>query len=856
MDSVAVVTKSPQKAVAKRDWSRAFVPAADSQVYDKKYKNYGVIATVWDACQIYDTAGAKILISLDTEYEFISLDEGNRILSYQVTAIGRGRRMAQLIFHIHDNADGFRLSLGEIVDETRKALGVKPGDLKFQRKQPGAVRVIAHFTTAEWASLRDRRDLAPALNIVRKSPITLGASLVTFKLSNRSVKCGVEIVDTTLIAPDKFRSLGKIGEVLKFPKVELPEGAIENMGALRRNDPALFDLYAITDTRIALAYYLDMLRISRDVLGLEKLGPTLGSLATSKYLDVIGDKAYLEYFGLQRVKRNYKTVVEHIPQRSQVEGFVSDAYMGGLNMAYQREISNCLILDIDFTSCYPSAGATLPAIDWKSVSNISAGPEGDARVFEAAGCTPISVSYVEFEFPEDCLRPTIPVVAGSRGLIYPLRGVGYATHFELEAAKAKGARIRTISEVRFPILLKPDGSPVLAFADFFKLMVEERNKYPAGSLENLTYKGISNAAYGKQAQGVKTRNMRSFASKAKLPPSRITCPAYAGAITGLVRAALIELMDAAEDVGGVVLAATTDGAMIAFPDIPYFENAGVDDVPGLREAFMSKPAIAALSLGRVNSGCDPSPVEVKHVGDEAYVMKTRGYILLAGGVAQHVAKCGHQMPGGDINAHADRLMRYHKSEFIETWRMSTLSSAQKIWDRKAADVVREVHDTRRVNVDYDFKMIPEGEGRFRPPVDVEEFKSWRETVDNIRRKPKPRKDGREQPARRASIERVRLARAGVRIRGTEEDALRRMFLYAIVQDLAGLYPRNAKGDKITQAELAKRAGVSVSDIKNARRREFVKPPRSDIAMHVLLDILHDTHLELKAYTQEMSCLFK
>lgn len=839
--------KPPDKC----DYSRNLSPPLDAQATHIKRKNYGVIVTVWNALCNYDTAGAALVISLDTEYQFCPETKTNIILSYQVTAFGRGRKMAQLIFHIPNECVGHRLSLGEIVEETRRALEIKPGALAFKKRKPGAIRVIAHFATAEWAALRDRRKLASLLQIVRKSPVTLGAQKIALKLSNRMISCGLEVVDTTLLAPGGYKSLAAIGDVLNFPKISLPPGAKESMGSLRRSDPALFELYAITDTRVALAFYLEIERISRDVLGLDKLPPTLGAMATAKYLEVIGDDAYLEYFGLERVKDGRKTVSLQAPGREQIESFAAAAFAGGLNMAYPRKISDCLILDIDFTSCYPSAGATLPALNWSARSKTD---HEDVTVTPAAGVgTPISISYVNFEFPNGCARPCIPVSADTRGLIYPRKGTGFATHFELAAAYKKGARIEVLREEQFESLRAPDGRPILAFAEFFQIMIEERNKYPKGSLENLTYKELANSAYGKLAQGVQPRRMKSFDSLNALPPSAITCPVYACAITGLVRAALIELMDAAEEVGGVVLAATTDGAMIAFPDIPYRPKAEIDAVLGLMDAIMSKPAIAALSQGRTNSGADPCPVEVKHVGDNAVVMKTRGYILRAGTAVQHIAKCGHQIHGS-ADAQGARLDAYHTSDEIGTWHVSTLSSTQKIWDRKVKDLIK-LSEERRVNVDFDFKIIPDGFGGFRPPEDLQEFLSIRETVDNIRRHPKPDEFGHTRPAKRATIDRVLISRAGIRIRGSEEESLRRMFLYAITQDIAGLYPRDNTGRKITQSALADRAGISVTDIKNAKRRSYIPPPKSEIALQVLQDLLRDTHHKDIEITPEMEILF-
>lgn len=844
-----------------RDWSRELspTPCAKTTVFERK--NYGVTVTVWGPVSPCDTFGAHMVVSLDTEYQYNIQTESNDILSYQVLAYGRGGEMAELIFHIPDDRIGYRLSLSEIVDETRKALGIRPALLKYKTKRkPGAIRLIAHFAAAEWAALRDRDKLASVLQIIRKSPITLGAQSVTLKLSNRSVTCGVEVVDTTLIAPAPFRALGAIGKVLGLPKVTLPQGAISRMQDLRREDPELFNRYAITDTRIALAYYLEMQRIARDVLGLDTLGPTLGSVATSTYINTIGESAYLRYFGLVKTKLNHKTVIVPVAEREQTESFAAAAFMGGLNMAYLRSLSRCLILDIDFSPCYPSAAASLAAIDWSGPRDGKT--HADDEIHNDQTHAPISISYVEFEFPQDCMRPTIPVVAGSRGIIYPRRGEGYATHFELQAARAKGAKISVLREVNFPPTKSPDGRVELAFASFFKMMVEERNKYPKGSLENLTFKEGANSVYGKCAQGVKPRNMRSFAKSTTLPKSRITCPAYACAITGLVRAALIDLMDASEDVGGVMLAATTDGAMIAFPHIPYapkrFQDGNpvfeIHDVPGLHEAIMSKPAIKALSQGRINMGCGPDVVEVKHAGDEVIVMKTRGYILRAGGKVQHLARCGHQIDGATQDDRASKLEAMYNSDRIGTWKMKYLSSAQKVWDETTLDIIN-ISNERRTNVDFDFKVIPDGQGNFRPPEDLAEFQSWRDTVDNIRREPKPSKGGDVQAAHRATLGRVLLARAGIRVRGDEEATLRRMFLYAVVQNIASLHPITPEGKPITQAELARRAKVRVTDIKNAKRRTFIPVPRTEIALHVLLELLQDTHLYAMPVTPGMDCLF-
>lgn len=74
--------------------------------------------------------------------------------------------------------------------------------------------------------------------------------------------------------------------------------------------------------------------------------------------------------------------------------------------------------------------------------------------------------------------------------------------------------------------------PELMFADYLALLVAQRRQHPKGSLENLTFKEMSVSFYGKLAQGVRTRNIRSFDDCSSLPESKITSPAHAGAITG------------------------------------------------------------------------------------------------------------------------------------------------------------------------------------------------------------------------------------------------------------------------------------------------------------------------------------
>lgn len=402
----------------------------------------------------------------------------------------------------------------------------------------------------------------------------------------------------------------------------------------------------------------------------------------------------------------------------------------------------------------------------------------------------IALAHMSFRFPPSCRWPCIPIRAGSRGLIYPLVGTSFATAYELEAALTKGAEV-DIHRVEVMENHTLSNRPELMFADYLALLVAQRRQHPKGSLENLTFKEMSVSFYGKLAQGVRTRNIRSFDDCSSLPESKITSPAHAGAITGLVRAALIGLIDAIEECGGQVLAATTDGAMASFPHLANLPRpVTLANIPGLIDAALRKPAIQALQIGLQNMGINDLPIEIKHVGDRANIWKTRGYIIWEDGIAQHVARAGHR-------GSAEELMRYDAEDMGDfKWTLNRLSSVQAIWDGKVDDIVN-IEEHRRVNLDYDFKRIPTADGDFRPPVDMAEFERWRDTMENIRKR-----------GERASLSKVRTAMSGVNLHGGEESSAERQMLRAIMQDLTGIYPRDELGLPISQRALATRLGVS------------------------------------------------
>lgn len=139
--------------------------------------------------------------------------------------------------------------------------------------------------------------------------------------------------------------------------------------------------------------------------------------------------------------------------------------------------------------------------------------------------------------------------------------------------------------------------------------------------------------------------------------------------------------------------------------------------------------------------------------------------------------------------------------------MKSLASAQAIYDGKYDDIV-SIKKPKRANLDFDFKLIPDRSGKFRAPVDLDEFLDWRESADRVRK-----------VGLRATSERVALAVGGHSLHGDSRATVRRKILRAILQNIGGIRPPRFK-----DCDIAERMGVTITDAKNAKRRDFSPLP--------------------------------
>ncbi len=125
---------------------------------------------------------------------------------------------------------------------------------KLKKRKSGRTRVIlvAHNTVAEWSMLadRDQNRIVKRLTAIRKSPVTGNHPI---KLHNRRIgKVDLEIFDTRLLLPAGLQSLDKASSLFgtEEKKLDVPEFYKRNMHGLLRDDPELFERYALRDTEV------------------------------------------------------------------------------------------------------------------------------------------------------------------------------------------------------------------------------------------------------------------------------------------------------------------------------------------------------------------------------------------------------------------------------------------------------------------------------------------------------------------------------------------------------------------------------------------------------------------------------
>ena len=675
-----------------------------------------------------------VIIGFDSEWK--ELGEGlNHILSYQFSGRTTAGVWSGIIYT--DGPDqrhrlNFKDLIGKAIIDGRRA-GVLPS------RWPTEVYASAHFSRADIAGFKDYKDLKVSFDSIRKTYITLNPRLpyrCTFYDDSRNSHDLQIFLRDTMTLSAGGTPLAVLGEAHGLPKLNLPDGMIGNMDILLRDDPDLYERYAIRDAEIAALHLWEMTKFSIEN-GFGSTPPlTLGSLAV-RHLEniwreeginphaVLGQEVHSERRWNGRTHR-YNTRTRPVPIKSVHENapLATESFHGGRNEAFVCGFSPLdSWFDFDLSGAYSTAMAGIQMPDWSNLRH-----ELDVKSYTA---DVLGLARVSFNFPDDTRFPCLPV-RSDNGLIFPLTGVSYAGSPEIQLAVEMGADVAIQNGFIVPWL--SDIRPIELFS---KSVRGHRDALPKKSVFERAWKEIGNSVYGKLAQGLREKRVYDSRTDSSqiLPPSRITQPYLAAYTTSLIRAVLGELLHRIP-AHRTVLSVTTDGFLTNAP------REEIDDTGPLSRLFASL-------AGRLSDASDF--LDLKHfIPTQVLCFKTRGQLGVGimdkepekklkdsegnviypkDSVRKFVtAKAGHKPPEdvyrraleslGDADvpdefkdlAENDWLLKYYLDRDHET--KIPVWSFVPMRDMARSDLdMYKIERNQRVSMEYDFK---------REPTDAEE----------------------------------------------------------------------------------------------------------------------------------------
>ena len=594
-----------------------------------------------------------LIIGFDSEYQLVVTGDNarleNEVLSYQFSCVivervagGIETRWQGLLKPKGPKVED-RMSLEEFVSAAvQQGLAEHP-----EMSVPTAVYLVAHFTRADLPGFINFKDeqMRSKMNLqnIRNNFMNVSEDIavaVPLLGEGEPLLLKVQIRDTITLSPTGSKKLSDIGDILGLEKIVLadtPEGELaikSNMKGLMAKDWDLFYKYAIRDAEIVTDYALRMIRLYQSRTDKFKLPVTLTSIGVdliTKFwkdrdidpLEICGKEQIVEKFWSKKNNR-YQTK-KRIAYKRKIFwnlDFFTECYHGGRNEQFWfGPAFEDVWYDYDLSSAYPSAMALIGNADWDACR-----PIRDTReLLEDYKAADLAFANVDFEFPSDIRFPVLPVRT-ENGLIFPKSG-NCTTHIsEILLAKSLGCKIelvegRYIPSGRHGNFEKGIPRPDRPFDGFTKYCIEERKKFPKGTLDNLFWKELVNSTYGKTAQGLRVRRIYDLRDQSTKPleESKITNPVYAAFITAFCRGVLGEIMNALpRDVA--VFSVTTDG---------FLTTANAAQMKKAASGTLSKYYMSSRKL--LTGGDDI--YEIKHIIRKPLGWRTRAQATLCVGSA-------------------------------------------------------------------------------------------------------------------------------------------------------------------------------------------------------------------------------
>jgi hypothetical protein len=647
-----------------------------------------------------------------------------------------------------------------------------------QGKLPYQVFLVGHFTRADLCMFKDFQRISKYLTTIRNTFTTESNTRTDYipikiKESSRggrkeAFEIHVSIRDTMLLTPTAKKSLRAIGEMLQatedeeckkdpsrvrenFEKLDLkalklqhPKHGVnvyEDMEWVRDNHWIKFREYAIQDCFIVVRYLEQLMKRYYDLTKSSRIPVTLSSIGVDLMIKQWNEAHPLEtgvknrLLGREVVERlkwtpsqngggYYKpeTGWKPIDELEFKEPLIIKCFHGGRNEQFWFGPGSVgEWTDWDLSSCYPTAMSIIGTPDFKSVKY-------SLVTEDYLNPSTLGFMWVDFDFtrnrggvlkdPADYPRyPVLPVRTNTDSLIFPLRGQSYCTAPEFFLAYEMGAYLKI--KDGYIIESNPDEK---IFGEFVKRCVLERNRYKQEkkALDELFWKELCNATYGKTAQGLRGKTAYNVSKNRSetLPPSKITNPTFAAFITGYARATLGEIMNSLPR-NRCVFSCTTDGFLCDATD------------KEIEKAQKGRIASEFLNASIFLKGDKGSVLEVKHRIKQPLGWKTRGQATLIEGDATKITQEGEVQPDyskrillakSSIKLPKERILselpaseKLINNEIVElflnrspdTSLYYTPATSTKEMINSDTDLITKTSE-KTINMEFDFKRLPKG----------------------------------------------------------------------------------------------------------------------------------------------------
>lgn len=678
--------------------------------------------------------------------------------------------------------------------------------------------------------------------------------------------------DTLGLTPANNKSLKALGLTINRPKIELPDDVISNMSRLAVSDPLLFYEYAMNDADIVVSFCSELFRCNHAVpMTLSSAASSSAYHSIKNYLGVSKKSDFDRVFrGLELLDdgivphpdecMKFLKATRYVPVRDNPDAkliteFFEESYTGGFNTSFYIGWITEHTTDYDLQAAYPTSMAAIYDIDWsKPVRDF---PRNYVLSLQDLHSPLIpAVAVGDFEFPEDCYCPNIPVSVKGGLKIYPRTGKHvYMSGPDMYLALCLGAKITVYRGFVCQLLQREEGfSKSLGFA--VTRLVQDRfmakRLYPSNPVFEKSLKTMYCSVYGKVSQNVspKTRYNAKLLDRVDSEPSPISSPYHASYTTALVRCILIASINQLHDLGYVVYSVTTDGFITNAPEDVLTSL----DCYGFTNIFQE----GRYTLNQTRDDIPENHVwEAKHHNDTFLNITTRGNVAVnEGGVLAHNSYVTGVKEKDSMKDRDAFLVAVLKRE-------GRLKCPTKVWTEFSDIVERKrefkvVNTDRYLSMDFDYKRCPivetskdvvvhydsveSGESietviaefDTRAYNTIEEFLAYRRTVQSSLNSDKKRKKdgGAERDETGMSVIKVKEHLENIAVKASNEskgyvgtDHKRAILLSILKGYRAGVYAIPSL-DGLKQKEAVEKvnswnvaSSITVTDWKNCSRKE-------------------------------------